>query len=319
MGFIRLEPSVYLDKHPHLRYLNGIFFVSGIVLLIACVVLLVLSASEVVEKSMSMLEFFCFLFSFTFLITAYAIRVHIREKDFYPRPSWNLRLGDSENCSSIPFLTTLIIPEGDDAWHYAHRVMCTLISFAIMHKPLIDVEPGTGTTCYDLINSTNYCACDLVMFAAQLGQQKIAANGGKDAEQVSKRYLFYMESAVFCIAFPSLETRFSLKPTSLDVKKLENYLSTRHFLQNTREKTIFEIARILCYDCGIHVDPESPGWEIPEGKEFPSWVSGPVTTWDSKSCQLVKREKIEYFKDTVGKLYAELEKLFDSMLIETAK
>lgn len=319
MKFTRLERSVYLDKHPLFRFFYRLFFYAGAVLLMVSAYIFLFVHETAYDKLMMELPYL--ISSIILLISACFIRIYVRKRDIYPRPSWSIHLNESGNLKSMRWLLGENEPE-DRAFYYAKQTMLELLDFSISYEPWDELGPGLSLIRYDLINSTNYCACDVLMFAAQFGKKRIEDNGGKDSTQVAQRYFSYMERIVFSVAFPSSNENLASELTSINIKKLGEYLDTRHFLQSTREGTVRELIRILCFDCGRQ-KLWSTGWEIPEENVWPDWIMDKEYTGDSIVYEFISRKGLERMLDSfeceIESLYTRLENTFDRILQNTDK
>lgn len=143
----------------------------------------------------------------------------------------------------------------------------------------------------DCVNKNNYCACDILMFAAQIGQDRIVKSKSENAGLLAKNYFLKMrqEIAFLCGA---------------NTTQLDNYLSSRKFLRDTPEHTVEALVHVLTYDS---VDLEKKnlcGWEVPDDSEAISSFDFDQNIWN-------------HIIETADSLYDTIEKGFDEVLLKS--
>ena len=168
----------------------------------------------------------------------------------YPMPLEIIRLKDLEfyDCKE----------EGQDelsllADECCRKTIAAVVSFA--------QEVGAETLNHinidnyvDYINKNNYCACDILAFAAVQGRGRLARIGTDKAKRMSN---LFDKKMVYQVTKLLLMSEYQLR----------NFLQTREMNQNSPQQAIKNLRIFLDWDCTDINKRNAYGWEIPKWKE----------------------------------------------------
>lgn len=287
--FLKPIESVYAKNKGGLRALNAVCRLFGCVLLFGSINFALGRGCLVVmnsEDSSAAAVLFIFLLV-TFILAGLLVFISVKIRDKLNSHAHDYMLPDeSSQLKDMNVNEVLLYKEGEDEAlskinQYCRKTIEIATGFANNYTP--------GPV--DCVNKNNYCACDILMFAAQIGQDRISKSKLENAGLLAKNYFLKMKQEISFLC-------------GANATQLDNYLLSRKFLHDAPGNAVDSLAHVLYYDSKNIEKHMSFGWEVPD---VPYFCSKPS----------LKHTECGHITDTAKALYDTIEKGFDEVLLKS--
>ena len=286
--FLKPIESVYAKNKGGLRALNAVCRLFGCVLLFGSINFALGRGCLVVmnsEDSSAAAVLFIFLLV-TFILAGLLVFISVKIRDKLNSHAYDYMLPDeSSQLKDMNVNEVLLYKEGEDEAlskinQYCRKTIEIATGFANNYTP--------GPV--DCVNKNNYCACDILMFAAQIGQDRIAKSKSENAGLLAKNYFLKMKQEISFLC-------------GANATQLDNYLLSRKFLRDTPEHTVEALVHVLTYDSVDLENKNLCGWEVPDDSEAISSFDFDQNIWN-------------HIIETADSLYDTIEKGFDEVFLK---